>query len=128
MRRRYGWWLLGAGMLATVAGVVGLVFIFVPRPPQEAVDLFEKPQLGMDRIEVEELTGLPPRFASEPQWSIGEKVFADHWRLCVQLGDEGEEDGKLIEKELVPPQRTPGWRRAWYELQQRLPALPDLPF
>jgi hypothetical protein len=125
MRWRYRSRLLWTATLGTVAAFAGLaIFMSVPRPPQEVSDLLEKLQLGMDRVEVEDVMGYRPGGrASDPPWGVSSHAIGDSWIVHVELG----QDGKLIHKEAIAPPNPPLWRRAWHSLQQRIPSLPDLP-
>jgi hypothetical protein len=124
MRRHYGWWCFWAAILGSVAGVVGLVmFMCLPRQPQDVTDLLEKLQLGLDHVEVtKSILGHPPRgFAGFAPGDLAFINCRDGWRVRIELG----RDSKLIDKRPIAPEAF--WRRTWSYWRERIPSLPDLP-
>jgi hypothetical protein len=127
MRRRYRCWFFWAAILGSVAGVVGLViFMSLPRQPQDVTDLLDKLQLGMDQAEVEDIiVPLPRKFrVNSHPWDVCFINRDNGWRVRVELGG----DGKLIDKRPIAPEALRNWSYTWSYWQDRIRWLPDLPF
>jgi hypothetical protein len=136
MRRRYGWWLLGSGLIGA-AGVGWLVFSSLPpSPPAGVIDRLDRIRLGMSPKEVSGLMagwaemnshcwGNPDPSFRPGQWFSEDASYnvGNGWMVEVTFYDD-----KLGNKLLFYPRDPPLYRLAWASLQERFHSLPDLPF
>jgi hypothetical protein len=124
-RRRYGWWLLWVGLLGTSA-VGSLIFIAFSRPPEKAVDLFGRLQIGMGSEEVFRVLQTDPEVfmnGGALNGSCSQYFFSleEDWEITVFFSQD-----QLIDKWLIRI-RNPSWyRRAWRSLRRVIPSLPNL--
>jgi hypothetical protein len=122
IRRRYGWWLLGGGLIVLMSGIVGTVFLTSPTPPQEVTDVFEQLQVVMAPAEVQRIMEFPYPLDIVNGVTV-KKFLGTDWCLDVYL-----EKGWLMKKWLVPPQGESRWRIEWLSWNARFPLLRNLPF
>jgi hypothetical protein len=129
MRKRYGWWLLGACAVTGVASVVGLVRLYASTPPspsKDAVERLERIRPRMSPKEVLGIMGAPGVDCVSVGSSdyVGIYHLGNGWALEVTFGDCG------LEKTVLYRRRYPPWYRCmWDSLQEmNFSPLPDLPF
>ena len=130
MRKRYGWWLAAATLVA-VAGVGAWTSWILPSsPPPHVLDRFERIQIGMPHHEVGQIIQAPEMggtaIMSGGNWVCSQGIFllSDDWWINVIY--DGHDN--LTHKSLYHGDPVPRYRRAWYWVRDYVPSLPSLPF